>query len=196
MGRGSGRRGHRGREGGGCRNVTREPALAEGISSAAPPSLRHSLLGLAGHQRRPPPLPTPPSCLSSPLPSLDGPFSPATPWQLPPPPPPRQLSLPGPAFIFPHLMWGNPRAGTSPPRCPPPRLKLLIPLATHIFCPAQTSEVNTGRGGGGRVRPRPAPAVWRGALWPPCGRCSWPPGFSSMRFCLFSLRMCNMEFVR
>ena len=63
--------------------MTREQALAEGISSTVPPSLRHSLLGLACHQSQRPSRP------SSPLPGPDGPFSQATRLSNAP----RQLSL-------------------------------------------------------------------------------------------------------
>lgn len=56
---------------------------------------------------------------------------------------PRQLSglrPSGSGFHFPHLMWGNPKTGTSPPSCPPtPRLRLFVPQQTHTFYIAQTS---------------------------------------------------------
>ena len=167
MGRGSGRRGHRGREGGGCRNVTREPALAEGISSAAPPSLRHSLLGLAGHQRRPPPLPTPPSCLSSPLPSLDGPFSPATPWQLPPPP---QAAVPAwTRFHFPPPDVGKPQGWNFPSPLPTPQVKALDPPSHTHFLPCTDLGGEHWKGGWGAGPAPPSPCCLEGGplatLW-------------------------------
>lgn len=54
----------------------------------------------------------PPPCLSIPLPSPDRPLAKL---------PPRQLSRSrpfNPGFHFPHLMWGNPKTGTSHPNCP------------------------------------------------------------------------------
>lgn len=89
-----------------------------------------------------------PSCLSSPLPSSDRLFRSAT-------PPHVCLKAAVPArpsssgFRFPHLMWGNPRTGTSPPSCPPsPRLRLFVQQQTHIFCTSQTSPKRYTQGGG------------------------------------------------
>lgn len=105
--------------------------------------------------RLPPSLPT--SCLSSPLPSPDRPFS-----QDPVTNAPVQPSLPRPSssgFRFPHLMWGNPRTGTSPPSCPSTlRLRLFVPRQTHIFCSALLSWRCTQRAGP-LVRPHPVCAV-------------------------------------
>ena len=93
--------------------------------SSLPPSLRHSLLGLASHQSPPPLLPQ-----AAPSPAQTGLSARLPPDECPSSCPPRPRPS-GSGFHFPHLTWGNPRAGTSPPGRP--RLRLFIPHPRHTF---------------------------------------------------------------